>query len=416
MVERTRVNSKRKLPFSAKAAGTFGIAFAAVGSLAPTCGGSDNKDAKVTPVNNSQTKTLDNKLPWADGQTWYLTSGPHFDGLSSGIKYALDFAPQDVLSCITGKEVMTGWNVTASSGGKVVIRGDENNPSDPSHSIVVIEDESGRGFGYMHLANIKVNLNQTVSQGDVLGNPSCEFPPGGRNDGAHLHEFAVNGKDPIDITNFTFSGWSSHSDSINYNGTMTKAGEEVRTADKRRCGTDIVCSGTRNDLTKGSNLALAPTVAELPTITHIPTLEAPATLRPAVTTAPKISKPEVNSGLSAIDQNWAKAERSANDFIGGMLLGTTEGFADAYQIKEPKELWANNLRYDLGYRGSLAMPEDISICAEQMRLGEFQRYTFTRIVTSAKETLTATDKLNIEKGLAPRARYTLGINFYISSL
>ncbi len=48
MVEQSSFKSIKKLPFTAQAVGSIGLAFAAAGSLAPNCGGSENKGNQPT--------------------------------------------------------------------------------------------------------------------------------------------------------------------------------------------------------------------------------------------------------------------------------------------------------------------------------------------------------------------------------
>ena len=189
-------------------------------------------------------------LPFPKGETWFLTGGPHADGLSNDVRYAIDIAPPEVRKCPTdgSKLVIDNRMVTASASGQVILAGDDKNRNDPSHSMVKIKDANGLTEVYIHLTNTKVKKGDNVSQGAPLGNPSCEYPPGGRTEGAHVHEGLEKDGQAIPIDGVIVGGWTIRNGSKNYNGTMTRTGEKTRTADVRRCKTDTDCGGIRNDL------------------------------------------------------------------------------------------------------------------------------------------------------------------------
>lgn len=90
MIERSNFKAKRKIPFVAQAVGSVGLAFAAI---SPTCAGSEDNNTKpIGESDNQPNLGYAYKFPWADDETWYLTGGPHADGLSNGVLYAEDFA------------------------------------------------------------------------------------------------------------------------------------------------------------------------------------------------------------------------------------------------------------------------------------------------------------------------------------
>ncbi len=188
-------------------------------------------------------------------EPWYLTGGPHSDGLSSGVRYAVDFASREVRPC-PGSEIDLEHFAAASEDGEVILPSEDEEKNRKNHSVVEIRHADGTITGYMHLANIQVDLGQRVEQGDILGNLSCESPPGGKSEGQHVHFYrkGADGK-PIPIAGMYLSGWQIAELSRNYDGTMSSPGEEVRTADRRRCGPDadsiISCGGIRNDLVIG---------------------------------------------------------------------------------------------------------------------------------------------------------------------
>ena len=227
-----------------------------LGLLAAACGG-----AKIQNPQTNDAETAGNssgyELPFPKGETWFLTNGPHADGWSNGVKYALDIAPPE-LGRLNGECPKDGSRlsidnrvVTASASGEVIIAGSDKDRNDPHHSEVRIKDNKGLTEVYIHLDHKKVNVGDKVKQGDPLGNPSCEFPPGGANSGPHVHEGLMKDGQAIPIDGVVIGGWTIHAGTNDGEGTMTKQGQTVRIANPRRCNTDAVCKGLRNDLTSG---------------------------------------------------------------------------------------------------------------------------------------------------------------------
>lgn len=234
--------SKVKLPAKFAIPSSMATVF-----LMSACGGGGEKNTQELENKESS----DYALPFPPGETWFLTGGPHADGLSNGVRYAIDIAPPEVGKCPTdgSKLVIDTRIVTASASGQVIVADDDKNRSDPSHSMVKVEDKKGLTQVYIHLANTKVKKGDNVKQGAPLGNPSCEYPPGGRNEGTHVHVGLEKDGQAIPIDGVVVGGWTIHNEPKNYDGTMTKNGEKTRTADTRRCPDDKACGGIRNDLT-----------------------------------------------------------------------------------------------------------------------------------------------------------------------
>jgi murein DD-endopeptidase MepM/ murein hydrolase activator NlpD len=174
-------------------------------------------------------------LPWAEGESWHYTGGPHGGwGVASGWA-AVDFAPPGGLGCGPAPH----W-VLAAAPGVVTY----------SHDGLVLVDLDGDGHEgtgwvlvYLHLATPdRIAAGARVAAGDRLGHPSCE---GGRATGAHVHfarRFdgvwvpAAGGPAPMDLSGWQFTGGARE-----YDGTMVRAGEETRVAvTSRRTGrTDV---------------------------------------------------------------------------------------------------------------------------------------------------------------------------------
>lgn len=192
---------------------------------------------------------------------WYLTAGPHSDGLTDGVRAGLDFAQPEVVACPGGK-LLDHRFVEASASGKVAVVGNEKDSTDKNHSIVEIDHDQGLRTGYMHLANIPVMVGQEVKQGERLGNPSCEKPPGGDTTGVHLHWYAKKDGKFLPADGIKFPQGQIKASPNNRDGILTGPDNLVRTADKRRCGPDEnsikSCGGIRNDLDKGAVLGKVP--------------------------------------------------------------------------------------------------------------------------------------------------------------
>ena len=117
------------------------------------------------------------QLPWATGEHWYLTGGPH-GGWGSGSGWAaLDFVPGDAAigSCVAA----AAW-ARAAAGG-VVVRSEQGE---------VLLDLDGDGnvrtgwvLQYLHMAD-RPALGAVLAPGDLVGHPSCE---GGTAESSHLH-------------------------------------------------------------------------------------------------------------------------------------------------------------------------------------------------------------------------------------
>jgi LasA protease len=174
------------------------------------------------------------ELPFAPGEYWSLTSGPHISWCTGTPRGALDFAP------ITGEPpcaVSATW-ITASAAG-VVIRSD--------NSIVVLDldgdgyEQTGWVLVYMHVAEQgRVPAGTWVEKDTPLGHPSCE---GGQATGTHVHIarkfngewLAANGPIP-----FMLSGWVAHAGQLSYEGTLEKDGKIVSAHPDGTSGSTII--------------------------------------------------------------------------------------------------------------------------------------------------------------------------------
>lgn len=114
-------------------------------------------------------------LPFAQGEVWYFTSGPHggWDARASGWA-AIDFAPPNPPDdyIISGNCYVSPYFTTASAAGLVVRSGDGQ---------VVVDldmdgdERTGWTLVYLHIADKdRVAAGTMVQPGTNIGHPSCE--------------------------------------------------------------------------------------------------------------------------------------------------------------------------------------------------------------------------------------------------
>lgn len=163
-------------------------------------------------------------LPFPKSQTWSYTGGPHTGWGTGEPLSALDFAPQlDKSGCATpapenyAVAIADGLVVRSSANEGVVLDLDKDG-----------DERTGWVIYYLHLATDQravVGLN--LNAGDLIGYPSCE---GGRSTGTHVHVARkYNGEWILadSAIPFVLSGWTAHSGSAEYLGTLTKGNATV---------------------------------------------------------------------------------------------------------------------------------------------------------------------------------------------
>lgn len=173
------------------------------------------------------------ELPFALGENWSLTAGPHNSWSSGTPRGALDFSP------ITSEDpcaVSARW-VTAAAPGVIVRAADNAVALDLDGDG---QESTGWVLLYYHLADDGLIAAGTrVVTGDRLGHPSCE---GGVTTGVHVHvvrkyngEFLVaDGPVP-----FVMSGWQAVAAERNYYGWLVRGGEQVTADPSGRRGSTI---------------------------------------------------------------------------------------------------------------------------------------------------------------------------------
>ena len=165
-------------------------------------------------------------LPFAVGERWAYTGGPHAAWGSGEPLAAIDFAPGAIESgCVASLEF-----VVAVAEGQIVRS---------EYSIAVLDldkdgdERTGWVIFYLHLGlNNRVNPGVLVKTGDPIGNPSCE---GGSATGTHVHiARKYNGEwvDADSAVPFNLEGWIVRNGSAPYQGTLERYGKIVTASDK----------------------------------------------------------------------------------------------------------------------------------------------------------------------------------------
>jgi LasA protease len=196
----------------------------------------------ITPPNLTQPELT---LPFARGEEWVYTGGPHGAYNSGSAWGAVDFAPprpSDELIALQGACYVSPYWVTAVAPGVIARSGD-------GYVILDLDGDGDETTGwtivYLHIDNHEVIAPGTrVKTGDRLGHPSCE---GGFSNGTHLHiSRRYNGEwIPVEcedcmpgavVPPFTLGEWTLHGyPRQEYQGYMTHAGGEgTRQADQMR--------------------------------------------------------------------------------------------------------------------------------------------------------------------------------------
>jgi murein DD-endopeptidase MepM/ murein hydrolase activator NlpD len=160
-------------------------------------------------------------LPFANGQLWSFSNGPHPAWGLAGPHAALDFAPSsDQHGCVKSDF----WVLAIAPG--VVVR---------SEIADVIVDLDGDGYEstgwdilYQHIsAASRIPAGTRVAVGDKIGHPSCE---GGPATGTHTHiARKYNGEwieagEPLP---FVLSGWEAHLGDKPLEGSLTRGDDTV---------------------------------------------------------------------------------------------------------------------------------------------------------------------------------------------
>lgn len=141
------------------------------------------------------------RLPFAKGELWYFTGGPHSSWARGTPWGALDFASINVMGC---DPLLRDW-VTTLSAGRIV----RSSHGEVAQSLDPRQDErAGWSVLYMHTGTPdRVALGTWLETGDRIGHPSCE---GGVSGAAHVHVARKYNGEWVNATGtlpFLLSGW-----------------------------------------------------------------------------------------------------------------------------------------------------------------------------------------------------------------
>jgi len=177
----------------------------------------------VEPLIPPDLQQPDLSFPWAAGEAWYYTGGPHGGWASGSAWAALDFATGDIgLGCY----VSEAWATAVADG--IIAR------SEPGIVVLDLDGDGFEGTGwtifYLHLdsQDRAVQQGTLVRRGDPIGHPSCE---GGVSYATHLHlARRYNGEwIPADCSQclltvptspLVLSGWTAFSFEREYDGSL----------------------------------------------------------------------------------------------------------------------------------------------------------------------------------------------------
>ncbi|MCL5274493.1 MAG: LysM peptidoglycan-binding domain-containing protein, partial [Chloroflexi bacterium] len=156
-------------------------------------------------------------LPWAKGETWLITGGPHAAYGVGSPWAAIDFTPSGSSGCMSLPQF-----VTALAPGVIArsVNGEVVEAMDPSG-----DERIGWSIFYMHIGTPdRARVGDRVIAGSPIGHPSCE---GGESSGSHLHLarkyngewLPAGGNIP-----FTMSGWVVSEGNQEYDGAIAHGG------------------------------------------------------------------------------------------------------------------------------------------------------------------------------------------------
>jgi len=155
------------------------------------------------------------QLPFAQGERWHYTSGPHSAWGDGAAWAAIDLAPPgENWGCYESEQpvrAVADGVISYAENGAVLQDLDSDN-----------DVRSGWVVLYMHISNTgRAALGSVLQAGDVIGHASCE---GGYSSGTHLHlarryngEWVAADRD----IPFTLSGWISAGSGSQYEGTLS---------------------------------------------------------------------------------------------------------------------------------------------------------------------------------------------------
>lgn len=196
----------------------------------------------ITPSDLTQSSWA---LPFAKGEEWVFTGGPHGAYNSGSAWSAVDFAPpeppEEIKLAQGACYVSPNWATAAAPG--VIARSGEG------YVILDLDGDGNERTGwnlvYLHMDDYeRISAGTTVQAGDKLAHPSCQ---GGFSNGTHLHiSRRYNGEwipvvcedcaPGVTVPPFVLGEWTMFGlENQEYQGYMTRPGEDnYRQAEQTR--------------------------------------------------------------------------------------------------------------------------------------------------------------------------------------
>lgn len=134
------------------------------------------------------------RLPWALGQSWRLTGGPHESALQ-----AIDVAGGD-------------GRVLAARGGTFYVM------CSSQRGWVRVAHDRGYSTDYYHLQGNRTDNGATVAEGEFLGNIGVDVSCGGAANGAHNHFSLRQNAVYVGIASHNFGKWQVYNGAAAYQG------------------------------------------------------------------------------------------------------------------------------------------------------------------------------------------------------
>lgn len=186
-------------------------AFAEVSAAAPETVVRADEKRLFAPASEFGIAAVDGRtrmrLPWAKGQTWTMTGGPHNSGFAGDATWSsFDFAGGDGL-------------VRAVRSGRVYkMCGNGHNGW-----LRVVHDQDGFPTGYStdyyHLANnIKPPDGSSIAEDGFLGNTGTDVSCGGSANGAHVHFSVRRNGQYVSVHGLALGGWTFYNGGAQYQG------------------------------------------------------------------------------------------------------------------------------------------------------------------------------------------------------
>lgn len=134
------------------------------------------------------------RLPWALGQSWRLTGGPH-----GAARQSVDLAGGD-------------GRVLAAGGGTLYVM------CSSQRGWVRVAHDRGYSTDYYHLHNNGTDNGATVAEGAFLGNIGVDVSCGGAANGAHVHFSLRQNAQYVGIAAHNFGKWQVYNGAAEYEG------------------------------------------------------------------------------------------------------------------------------------------------------------------------------------------------------